>query len=478
MLKFTPKVHPRIQAFLDHPDLLRNLSNSFKTPLNIIFPEVIPQNIQNFQQVLDKHQISGRIFFAHKCNKSTAVVKTCLNSNINIDVASENELKHALACGFTGEKIEATGPKNSAFILLCLRHDITFNVDNLEELESISILSREINKKTPTKILLRINNFQSTTREYVDQSSRFGITLPNLEKTFDIIQSNSAINLLGFSFHLDTKNLEEKAFALEQCIDLISNANSVGLNPTVINIGGGFKVNYLASKSEWLNSISKLKDSFLSQNDLAIRNYTFGMKIEHGKLKGQINAPDFYTDFPLAGDLDQLLSTRSAKYQNRTLGEVLSENLISLYIEPGKSLLDNSGINITKVNFTKKDANDNVLIGLNMKSSDLSINHQEFFVDPILIKHPKNQNQKPSSAFLVGNLCMENDFIFKRKIFFEQTPENDDLLIFINTAGYFMDFQASNTTMQDIAQKIIITKSNNFYLDENYDPILGEKYVI
>ena len=68
---------------------------------------------------------------------------------------------------------------------------------------------------------------------------------------------------------------------------------------------------------------------------------------------------------------------------------------------------------------------------------------------------------------MVGNLCLENDFIFKRKLFLNQ-PKVDDLVAFVNTAGYYMDFEESESIMHDKKKKVIIRKEGNsfiYYLD-------------
>ena len=68
--------------------------------------------------------------------------------------------------------------------------------------------------------------------------------------------------------------------------------------------------------------------------------------------------------------------------------------------------------------------------------------------------------------------------IFKRKIFTEKIPQSGDLVVFVNTAGYFMDFEQSHTIKQKIATKIIVTFENekiNLYMDEHYEPLKCSK---
>ena len=161
MFKFTPLICDEINEYIKDKELVFDTLNCFGSPCNVVFPSVMDKNIQAFKDVFKKYSMSGKIFYAHKCNKSPALVKQALYNDINIDVASENELKDVLAAGFTGAKIEATGPKNKDFIYLGVLQNITFNVDNLEELNDIVNTIKLVKKKEKTKILIRLYCFKS-----------------------------------------------------------------------------------------------------------------------------------------------------------------------------------------------------------------------------------------------------------------------------------------------------------------------------
>ena len=107
-----------VQAFLQNKKLVFDLVNSFGSPLNIIFPDLLKPNIEQFEEVFSKLNLSGKIYFAHKTNRSDSIVKKLSTENVYIDVASVSELKHALSSGFAAHRIEATGPKNIEFLSL------------------------------------------------------------------------------------------------------------------------------------------------------------------------------------------------------------------------------------------------------------------------------------------------------------------------------------------------------------------------
>lgn len=475
MFKFTPKLNQETKNIIDNREQLKELVNCYGSPLNILFPNVMNKNISDFKEILKKHNLSGKIYYAHKCNKSNSFLKQALQNQINVDVASLEELKSALSNGFTGDRIEATGPKNDEFIILGIRHNIVFNVDNLEEIKKINYFKEKIQTKNKIRVLLRLNGFKSEETKIINRSSRFGTPKSQVNKLITYVQENDEnLEIIGISFHLDTINVKEKILAIENCIEIFEEMFEKGLNPYVLDIGGGFKVNYIESKEEWNESISELKESILSgKNDLTWNNTSFGLRAEKGVLKGILNIHDYYNEITGNKLLDEILSSRLTKFQNREIGEILSENMIELYIEPGCSLLDGAGLNISKVNFVKENENGDYLVGLDMKRSDLLIGEQEMFVDPILISNSKEESNG-RGVFFIGNLCMENDIIFKRKIFTDKIPQSGDLIVFVNTAGYFMDFDQSHTIKQKIATKVVATFENGetiFYMDENYEPL-------
>lgn len=475
MFKFTPKLNQETKNIIENREQLKELANCYGSPLNILFPNVMNKNISDFKETLKKHHLSGKIYYAHKCNKSNSFLKQALQNHINVDVASLEELKSALSNGFTGDRIEATGPKNDEFIILGIRHNIVFNVDNLEEIKKINYFKEKIQTKNKIRILLRLNGFKSEETKILNRSSRFGTPKSQVNKLIEYVQENDEnLEIIGISFHLDTVNVKEKILAIENCIEIFEEMFEKGLNPYVLDIGGGFKVNYIESKEEWNESISELKESILSgKNDLTWNNTSFGLRVEKGVLRGILNIHDYYNEITGNQLLDEILSSKLSKFQNREVGEILSENMIELYIEPGCSLLDGAGVNISKVNFVKENENGDYLVGLDMKRSDLLIGEQEMFVDPILISDSKEESNG-KGVFFIGNLCMENDIIFKRKIFIDKIPQSGDLIVFVNTAGYFMDFDQSHTIKQKIATKVVATFENGkttFYMDDNYEPL-------
>lgn len=470
-MELKPKINNFWQTVINDKDKLRFLINNYGSPLNILNPSSIKENINNFKKVLEKYHLNYHIHYAHKVNKSSMIVKEVLNNNIGIDVASYNELKHALTCGYQGYMIEATGPKNDDFIILGLRHNILFNCDNLEEVKTIIYYHKKMNKNNPTNILIRLNNFKSGQKIIINNQSRFGIDISDIDRFFALIKENTAhINFKGFSFHLDTINMEEKIIAISSCLDLFNKARSLSLEPNILNIGGGFGINYLANKEDWQTAMSIIQEDILTQKyNNRWNDQTFGLRNNQGVIRGVFNVPNYYYENDKAKDLNEILSTELPEYQDRQVGEILEESMIELMIEPGKALIDEVGITVSKVIYSKDSMKKELLVGLDMNRSNLVMSNQELFVNPIHISF--DDNKITNKGYLLGNLCMESDVFYKYRLDFKSTPKKDDLFIFMNTAPYSMDFTSANPIMQNKASKIILDDKLNVYLDENYEPL-------
>ena len=106
-LSLPPIITPITEAFLEHNQQTAfDLVDAFGSPLNLIFPQVIDQNIKAFQDVYKRNNLSGNIYFTSKPNKSLSVMRQASINDVGIDVSSEGALKTVLGCGFNPSRIE------------------------------------------------------------------------------------------------------------------------------------------------------------------------------------------------------------------------------------------------------------------------------------------------------------------------------------------------------------------------------------
>ena len=385
-----------------------------KLPVNVLFLDNFICNIDSFKDIFVQNNMHENIFFSCKSNKSYALLKTAVEQDCGIEVSSFYELIDALK--YT-KKIIASGPAKECDYLSCaIQNDIIISVDDIEELQEIKKFRKKVN------VMLRISDLLGIV-------SRFGINISQIDECMEIIKK-SEIQLIGFSFHINNYNLNDRIKAIKQLINIIKNKK---LNIKYIDIGGGIPINY-CSKDEYYN--------FLKKNN---KEMYFREK--------EIN--DFYPYY------NELASDRALQYIIENVRKELGN--IEIIIEPGRSLLNNCGISIYEIQYLKHLSNGDNLIVTNGNINCLSEQwfNTDYLIEPLLYKKAAIKNKKVILASVAGNLCLEQDMITWRKIKFENTPEKGDLLIYYNTAGYQMDSNESNFHKIPLIEKIVVKRNNN-----------------
>ncbi len=475
-LFLTPRLQSRLSSLLGDPDLLHRLTHALGSPLNVVLPDQIADNVRRFQEVYERHRLNGIVYFAHKANRSSALVRRLADTSAHIDIASLGELQHALGAGFTPDRIMATGPKSPEFLWLAARTGVTVNLDSVDELEMLAGIVAK-HQLPRARVLARLSDFGSTGVTVLSRRSRFGTPVAAVPELLDALQRHrDTVTLTGLAYHLDTIGLAEKATALEGCFAVMNECAARGLRPRAIDIGGGFGVDYLADGSQWETFTSELTSAVLGRRPpLTWRGHGYGLRNEGGTLRGTLGL--YPAHRPVAGPryLDELLRL-PAPSLGRPLATLLLENLYDLYSEPGRALVDQCGLVLARVLEVRDDPGGDCFVRLEMNASDVSLEEHGVLMDPVLVPHPDRTRPSggPAGVYLIGNLCLEADFITRRRVFLPHRPGPGDLLAFANTAGYFMDFSADHALHQPVARKVAAYHDGgrwHWCLDENYWPI-------
>lgn len=74
MIKFTPSIYDEVRNFLTEKNILASLSIAFNNSLYVLFPRILNQNIQAFQELLKKYQLRGSMFYDYETNESIVLV--------------------------------------------------------------------------------------------------------------------------------------------------------------------------------------------------------------------------------------------------------------------------------------------------------------------------------------------------------------------------------------------------------------------
>ena len=191
-----------------------------------------------------------KIHYAVKANHQLQILEIIRKAGLNADCVSGGEIKQSLDAGFDSSQIAFAGVgKNDDEILFALKNDVfCFNCESLQELEVINELARKAGTKAP--IALRLNpNVNADTHHYITtglKENKFGINEEDLDEVLRKIPLLANLELIGIHFHIGSQiekfePFKELCFRTNELNDHIKNK---GFSLSVINVGGGFGINY------------------------------------------------------------------------------------------------------------------------------------------------------------------------------------------------------------------------------------------
>lgn len=478
---------PELLGALAEPGLLTELVDGFGSPLNVLLPQRLSVNVAASRRAFAAHPgLRHRVFLAHKPNRSAAVIRQAAVDGVDLDVASEGELRSGLTSGFPGHRMEATGPKNLAFLRLALQHGVLVNADSHAELRTLDQLHRSLGLGAPAGVVVRVSGIGASSggagRAADGTDTKFGVPVADVPEVIGwLLAHRDTVDFRGFAFHEPLSGGRARAQAAEAVLELQVAALAAGLTPTVLNVGGGFRVSYLDGDGTWEAYLSALKAGLLRQGPALTWNGAgLGMEVADGRIAGASQLARFVHTELIEAELTAFLDTPLRGQAGRRLGEFLVENLIEVHIEPGRAMYDQVGLTLARVTAVKHTPGGEWLVGLDMNRSNLDGTDREFFVDPIVLARvapaaPLVDSGGPVGVYFGGNLCLPGDLILRHKTFLDRLPVAGDVVVFPNTAAYFMDFAESATLMQRTAAKVAVVVDGGrvrWARDDDYAPIL------
>ncbi|MBC7275701.1 alanine racemase [Nocardioides sp.] len=411
--------HPIAARLLGDPAAVAGVIERFGSPIHVVFPQVMAENAAALTAVLDRHEVPHEIFYAHKVNASTRFLAQACAAGLGVDVASAAELDRALAAGFAPDRIEATGPKSPALIERIAALGVTANADDLWELDRLAAVAP---RGSSVPVLLRLSGFASP----LVPLSRFGIDLADVDAALETVRRARGLELRGVAFHLDTADPTARVDALTESMTVVAAAYGKGLRPSVVDIGGGFRQRFVDDPEPFQRYSQALATA--APEELVWPGYDLAAPTAH----------KYGNHRPATDVLERFLT---AEIERRPVAEVLRECMLTLWLEPGKALVDHAGITLASVLYRKRAAGRDLVV-VDLSRNQVTPADQEVLVDPVLVN---GTGDRPGEGvFLAGRLCLESDLISRRKVFLESEPRSGDVLAFVNTAAYQMDLSASS----------------------------------
>ena len=391
---------------------LKTLAEEYKTPLFVYSYDTIKRNYNECESSLK--DLKHIIFYALKANSNLNIINCIKDLGSGFDTVSGGEIFRALKIKADPKKIVYSGVgKTIEDIDYALNSNILlFNVESVSELNTINNRAIALNKKAD--ISIRVNpDVDPQTHPYICtglEKNKFGI---DIKQAFDVYKYAVELNGIipkGIHMHIGSQLLDVMPFkdAFVKVFDLYKGLKENGLKLDYINIGGGMGICY-----------NKKTQTAPAYSDL---------------IKG-------------------------------TIHDGIKNNDLTLLLEPGRSIIGNAGILITKVLYKKSNKQKNFVIvdaGMNdaPRPSLYSAYHE---ITPVL----ESKKHEKEIVDVVGPICESTDFLAKdREI--EKVGEGDYLAV--ESSGAYCSSMSSNynsrlkpaEVMIKNGKTIVIRKKDSF----------------
>ncbi len=431
------------------PHTLLELVAQHGSPLHLVWPHLLQQNVAAFRDVLGRHGVPHRLFYGAKVNKSQALMRAAVQAGIGIDVSSIHEMADALRAGADPAGLCATGPAKTAAFHAALLHEGALNaVDSPEEFAELERRT-SATPATPGKarVLLRY-------RPLASGDSRFGMDGGALLECLQrLARQRDRFSFEGFHFHLGGYAWEPRAQAIRELDRYVEAARGLGLAPRYLDIGGGMPIRYVDGDActRYLNTQGA--DDY-RHGTVPSSFYPYG---------GRIGAADWLAALLAAPGPGQ-----------RSIAAYLAVSGMTLALEPGRSLVDQAAVSVFRVTRVKLVAHGRHVVFVEGSSFSACETWfaSEFLVDPVLVSAAPpsvSAPETPVRAYIAGHSCLDEDVLTNRLVAFPHLPQAGDLLVFANTAGYQMDLLENEFHRHPMPRRVALTPNAHGGMDVSID---------
>ncbi len=372
---------------------LETIAKKFGTPCYVYSRAALTETYHEFERAFanDDHLIC----YAVKANSNLAVLNLLARLGSGFDIVSGGELQRVIkAGGDPGKTVFSGVGKMADEIRMALASDILcFNVESIAELQLLNQIAAAMNKTAP--VSLRVNpDVDARTHPYIStglKENKFGIPIEEAEQIYLSTDIFPHIQFIGVDCHIGSQLTELDPFvqAGEKLVSLLHRLRAQNLQITHLDLGGGLGIRYT---NEALPSIHDYVDAL-----------------------------------------------------RKTLGPIK----LRLLIEPGRSLVGNAGLLLTRTAYIKHTPERHFAIvdaAMNdlMRPSLYKAYHQ---ILPITKRKGSLCNYQ-----IVGPVCETGDFLgHDRKLILE----SDDLLAVMSAGAYGMSMSSNYNTRPRAAEVMV-----------------------
>lgn len=227
---------------------LKKLADEFGTPLYVYSGKTFLRHYRAFDAAFSSQK--HIVCYSVKANSNIALLSLLVKEGSGFDIVSKGELYRALKAGADASKIVFSGVgKTEEEIEMALAAGILmFNVESEDELYFINFVAEKLNKKAP--ISFRINpDVNPLTHPYIStglKKNKFGVPYEKALGLYEKAAKLKNVEIVGIDCHIGSQITQLSPFveAVERIKKLIYEIERIGVNIQYVDLGGGLGISY------------------------------------------------------------------------------------------------------------------------------------------------------------------------------------------------------------------------------------------
>jgi len=375
------------------------LAQRFGTPTYVYSRAHIEAQYRAYADALDG--MPHLVCFAVKANSNLGVLNVLARLGAGFDIVSRGELERVLAAGGQPDRIVFSGVgKTRDDMRRALEVGVhCFNVESTDELERLQQVAAELGKKAP--VSLRVNpDVDAGTHPYIStglKENKFGIDIDNAEAVYARAAELPNLEVVGVDCHIGSQLTSLPPFldALDRLLALTERLAARGIQIRHLDLGGGLGVCYRDEQP------------------------------------------------PLAGDYIQAVRQR------------IEGRGLALVFEPGRSIVANAGVLLTRVEYLKHTAHKDFAIVDAAMNDLIRPALYQAWMNVIAVQPHEGDTRRYD---IVGPICETGDFLAKDR---ELALVEGDLLA-VCSAGAYGFVMSSNYNTRGRAAEVLVDGDQAF----------------
>lgn len=372
---------------------LNYIAETYDTPCYVYDHAALVSAFQSFDNALKNRP--HLVCYAVKANPSLAILNTFARLGAGFDIVSGGELARVLAAGGDADKVVFSGVgKTADEMRLALTHGIKcFNVESASELSRLNRVAGEMGKIAP--ISLRVNpDVDAKTHPYIStglKGNKFGVAHEDAVQLYQRAATMPHLKITGIDCHIGSQLTETRPFAdaLDRVLALVDTLAAMGIHLEHMDLGGGLGICYDAE------------------------------------------TPPLVADY-----IDALLQKLTGRTQ-------------TILLEPGRALVGNAGVLLTRVEYLKTGIEKNFAI-VDAAMNDLM---RPALYDAYHAIVPVNPRDEAAMIYeVVGPVCETGDFLGHARTL---ALAEGDLLAIMSAGAYGMSMSSNYNTRPRAAEVMV-----------------------